>query len=523
MPPTLSDLERQIGLTPRPQSEYDILERLGGDSRQRTELRLLLTAWVALKGIPKASAYSALDTSLAKAYCKPNYLAGWRSKVNPSWDLLEGDEDDEAPKAPAATPTTTPAQNLTREETAQWLRDAFAPLLTQMEKAVDDKLARTTLKIDPAVGEQIKTLARIAAQQRVAELMPPRMIEIRDSTHGTIVPLGFQHERFPILLRSVQARDPKGFGLNIWLTGPTGSGKTSAAEAVSHALAGGFSRYANADGRWTITDEDGSDADLNGLAHDAPFGADSSLDADYKVIGFKDANGKFHWTTFLRVFVYGGVYVADEIDNWAPSALLALNAALANGWISTPIGMLRRHKDCIIIACANTWGLGATSEYVGRTRLDAASLDRFQPKINWPIDETLERAIAKQQGETLGTEWHDTVLAARRKAATQGLKVIISPRATFNGISLLLAGFERQEVIDMTLGAGLSAEQKKAIGLDAAPATANAIATAHFSNDHLRYLLNNGRKIEAIRLYREAHGCDLHVAKQAVEALERVA
>jgi ribosomal protein L7/L12 len=37
----------------------------------------------------------------------------------------------------------------------------------------------------------------------------------------------------------------------------------------------------------------------------------------------------------------------------------------------------------------------------------------------------------------------------------------------------------------------------------------------------IRQLLNQGRKIEAIKLYREQMGADLKEAKQAVDAIER--
>jgi len=230
----------------------------------------------------------------------------------------------------------------------------------------------------------------------------------------------------------VQAKDHRGFRLNIWLTGPTGSGKTTAAENVAKALS-------------------------------LPFGTDGSLDADYKVLGFRDANGNVISTQFLDIYENGGVYVADEIDNWLPSALLSLNAALANGYCTSPRGLIRRHPDACVIACANTWGLGATNEYVGRAKQDAASLDRFQPKIDWPVDERLEAALAEAQDPAVGPEWHKTVLEARRKAAAQGLRIIISPRATFAGIALLAAGFTEADVIAMTIAAGLSPEQQRAI------------------------------------------------------------
>jgi hypothetical protein len=259
------------------------------------------------------------------------------------------------------------------------------------------------------------------------------MITVKSPTGGEIS-VGLQHAQFPTLLRACGARDHKGNRLNIWLTGAAGSGKTSAAEAVSKAL---------------------------GL----DFCFDGALDADYRVLGFRDAAGAVAETNFRRAFVRGGIYVADEIDSWHPQALLALNAALANGVASFPDGIFRRHPDCIVIACANTWGHGATHEYVGRAKLDAASLDRFFPKIEWKTDEKLETEIARQMAGEIGIIWAKFVQGHRRRVSEQGLRVVVTPRMTFAGISLLLQDFTAGEVVEMTAQAGLSQDQQGALRL----------------------------------------------------------
>lgn len=401
--------------------------------------------WLILKGIPVKEAQKSLFSSRTKAYIYPPYLSAWRRKVNPSYDLLDHNDDDngtntvtnniDPPKPIAAPSTSNNDRSFSKAETEIFLKQLYSQVETTVNKLVDERFKGFKFTLDETAKNQIKALGRESAEATIRELMPPRTIEINNIATGISTNLGLQHEQFPILLRAVQAKDHRGFRLNVWLTGPTGSGKTSACESVAKALS-------------------------------LSFGSDGSLDADYKVLGFRDANGNIISTQFLDIYENGGIYVADEIDNWMPSALLSLNAALANGWVSSPKGMIQRHKDACVIACANTWGLGATGEYVGRTRLDAASLDRFQPKINWPYDEKMERAIANNQGGEIGTLWHETIVSARRKAAAQGLKIIISPRATFNGISLLNAGFDWLEVIDMTVAAGISAEQKKSIGLN---------------------------------------------------------
>lgn len=429
----------------------------------KPHLVLYVREYLQSQGLTKSAVQTATPASLATAYVKPAYLKGWRKRINPNWDLL--DETDDYIEAKAEVEDIGASANATASSTDMqpWKppagagadANASAAIMAQLAPRmatlvagfVKEEVAKAKVELSPEAKAQIRTLAKEAAEATIAALAKPRVIEVHNITTGTVNTIGLQHERFPALLRAVQAKDHRGFRLNIQLTGPTGSGKTTAAENVAKALS-------------------------------LSFGTDGSLDADYKVLGFRDANGNVISTQFLGIYEGGGVYVADEIDNWLPSALLSLNAALANGFCASPRGLIRRHPDACIIACANTWGLGATNEYVGRAKQDAASLDRFQPKLYWPVDERLEAALAEAQDPELGPEWHATVLAARRKAARQGLRVIISPRATFAGIALLRSGFDHADVIDMTIHAGLSAEQKAAIAIDTVRKTRAAGETA---------------------------------------------
>lgn len=334
----------------------------------------------------------------------------------------------DAPPAPQSEDKV----ELTKYQTANAADEVISSKLTALEQKLstelDAKLRTSKLELSDAAKTEMRALITSTTKDVLANLLP-QQIEIKRPS-GEIIPMGLQHECFPKLLRAFSARNHRNQRMNIWLTGPTGSGKTSACEAGAKAL---------------------------GL----PFGFDSSLDTDYKVNGFTDANGNVVGTEFIRIYRDGGVYVADEIDNWLASALIALNAPLANGYMSTPGGIIQRHPDCIIVACANTWGLGATNDYVGRSKLDAASLDRFRPKIDWPYDEKMEMAIARQKQ---GEEWCLMVQRLRRAAKAQGLQIIISPRATFDGIGLLEAGFPWKEVVEMCITAGLKPEQIKALG-----------------------------------------------------------
>jgi cobaltochelatase CobS len=464
----LTELQNQIGLMPNTGGNVAIdalTERLNeetrfGGSDGSKPITSALKSWLIANGIPSESMRFSKNHSLASAYCSSRYRASWRSRVNPSWsdvlsfddegesatpDTIKEDNEDNAALNKTTTtkaPSTDTNTNITSTASAiaKAAETVLVPRLQNMEKSLekilDNKIAsrlrEVKLELSNAAKAEICNLATSSAQALIDKLMPPRRIEVFDTSTSTALDLGIQHEMFPRLLRACQARNSDGNRLNILLSGPAGTGKTTAARAVATALS-------------------------------LDFGSDSSLDADYKVVGHKNASGHFEETEFYRILTKGGVYCADEIDNWNASAATALNPAFGNGWCTFPIGMRKRHRDCIIIACANTWGLGATSDYVGRNKLDAATLDRLQPKIYWPIDEKLERAIAQQAAGSDGIAWCELVQQMRRKAQSQGLKVLITPRATFTGIALLSQGFDQTEVMEMVITASLSPDQKKAI------------------------------------------------------------
>jgi MoxR-like ATPase len=177
----------------------------------------------------------------------------------------------------------------------------------------------------------------------------------------------------------------------------------------------------------------------------------------HELLGFIDAAGKYHRTPFREAYEFGGVYMFDEVDGSDNSALLALNAALANGSATFPDAVIRRHPDCIILASANTWGLGATAEYVGRAKIDAAFLSRFPVRFSWTYDEELEQEISGND------QFARRVQRARAKAKAAGLKVLIDPRASQAGAALIAAGFTSQEAAEMTYLANLSANDRRTI------------------------------------------------------------
>lgn len=239
-----------------------------------------------------------------------------------------------------------------------------------------------------------------------------KTIDITIKNGNKLKNLGTQHYQFENLLKYVQTQ------LNIYLVGSAGSGKTTAAKNCADAL-------------------------------NIPFYFTGAINSEYKLTGFINAQGTIVSTEFRKAYENGGLFLFDEIDASFPQAILAFNAALSNDFMDFPDKKVEKHKDFYCIAAANTYGSGADREYVGRNQLDAASLDRFV-FLDWNIDENLERSIAKND------VWVDYVQKVRRAAQKLGLRILISPRASYKGATLLAAGINRKEVEKSVLWNGSS-------------------------------------------------------------------
>ena len=166
---------------------------------------------------------------------------------------------------------------------------------------------------------------------------------------------GVFHEKFEDILRIVSLNEP------LMLVGPAGSGKNVVVGQVAEAL---------------------------GL----PMYYTNNANNEFKLTGFVDAGGNYQGRPFYRAFKEGGVFFLDEIDNSDPAALIVMNAALANGYMDFPHETVKRHPNFRMIAAANTWGRGSDLQYVGRSALDAATLDRFDT-IFFDYDRKMEKML----------------------------------------------------------------------------------------------------------------------------------
>lgn len=256
--------------------------------------------------------------------------------------------------------------------------------------------------------------------RRIAEL-PPKYIEVT-SPAGTAILDGTVHYKTEQIIKIAALNHP------IMLVGPAGCGKTTIGQHVAKAL-------------------------------QFPFYITSTINDTHELTGFVDGYGKYHTTPFRQAFEHGGVWVADEIDAWDASALLAANSALANGYSvfpdqPTPIS---RHASFRIVATANTFGSGADRVYVGRNELDAASLDRFAT-INVDYDLNLERLFANGN-----TRWLEHVWKVRKAVNEKRIRHVVSSRAIRMGADAIASGISWDDTNDIYLIKGMSANDRSKI------------------------------------------------------------
>ena len=82
-------------------------------------------------------------------------------------------------------------------------------------------------------------------------------------------------------------------------------------------------------------------------------------------------------TKFAEYYSKPSIILLDEFTALDPAVAQICNAALANDEIETTTGTVYRDPNCIIIATSNTFGSGASRQYVANNQLDASTIDRF--------------------------------------------------------------------------------------------------------------------------------------------------
>lgn len=345
-----------------------------------------------------------------------------------------------ATPCPAGESLTTIRQRWTAQQCAEYMRSHGLTDTTDIERAAE---VVTPIKIHTPESEimrDIQTTGAGAMLEQAIKMLAAGSIDaeavrriVREETAGTArtvavvvndrpaVDVGLTHEKFEQLLRVVSAGVK-----NVMLVGPSAAGKTHAAKQLAQAL--GVTYYSQ--------------------------GA-CILPSD--LMGYKDAASVYQSTQFVEAMTHGGVCILDEMDSYSERALLAANEALSNGSFVAGGRRIDRHPDCVIIAGANTYGLGSTLEFTGRARLDAATLSRFPVKINFGIDKKMEAALSGNPALSAKIQQY------REKCEMLGMKVQITPRHTIAAAQLVAGGVSEADAFNMTVFAGLTPDQIRKI------------------------------------------------------------
>jgi hypothetical protein len=333
-----------------------------------------------------------------------------------------------APEAPKMTDTpkldTTPAP-----------APAPTPAPAPAGRGLSDFLDALTHEVRQQLLPEIDAkLANVPVGVRTLELKTPNgdyKVEYPDTCHP----------KLPNLVRWLTPEHG-----HVWLYGPAGSGKTTAAFQAAQALGKAFGR---------------SDYEC------VPFSASPNM-LPHELLGYKNpVTGDVVLPRFFRAVTEGHLFLLDEADS-APALLTVINMLLDSGKAVFADREVPVHPHFRLIAAANTLGKGANATYSGRSRMDFAFLNRFI-HLAWDYDETLEMEIATAIAGKAGKSWCKYVQKVRATLTQLGANaprdILVSPRASIKGARMLQVdpATTHAELAEALMFSGLSATDRSAL------------------------------------------------------------
>jgi hypothetical protein len=281
--------------------------------------------------------------------------------------------------------------------------------------------ALQSLMAAPHINES--EVRRIAADE-ASKVSSNRTITIKT---GEMPEVKFDtaHKDLPILLKLVNAYGPNGHRMNVYMHGPAGSGKSTAARQAAQAL-------------------------------DLAYGYMSlnPQTPDSRLLGYMHAGGEYVPSNFFERYTKGGVFCLDEVDNGSASLVTTLNSLLENGHGAFPHGVFERHKDFVCVCTANTIGRGGDIHYPERRPLDAAFLERFI-FLSWEYDRALTEAIVKSILGGAAVEFMAWIDSESRDLQARYPSLIVSPRAYIQAATLEKLNVTRNQIVAMVISRGL--------------------------------------------------------------------
>lgn len=205
-----------------------------------------------------------------------------------------------------------------------------------IDKAIEEDLDFENLKIEFEIYNKKKTLIENHESLSYQEIM---MLEYDEDE-------ALYKKDFNVMLRLIKSIK------NLYLWGNAGDGKTTFAYNIAKEL--GLQLY-----------------NIN------------SVKNEFSVKGFFDLDGKYNQSLYEKWYNDGGLLLLDECDSYSSNGMLYLNNGIevSSKYLTLEDGsVIHKNPNCYVIACANTDGLGKTSDYIGRNAIDKAFMSRFTKK-----------------------------------------------------------------------------------------------------------------------------------------------
>lgn len=256
-------------------------------------------------------------------------------------------------------------------EVAKAAQEDIDKLKAHYTKVISDALSdsnlevlheRITKAVDEASQGMEKRMEKAALQAiaEAAEKHRPVVIKMGSAKPKHVK--GVLPKEYERIVQLASQRVP------VMLVGPAGCGKTYISAKVSEAL------------EYTVGPRKGKP--LAFYDQSCSAGVSESIFTGWLLPIEKGGTFEYVESPFIHAYENGGVFLLDEMDASDPNMLTFLNKAIANDSFFLPQRhknpLVKKHKDFVVIAAANTFGKGADAEYVGRNALDAATLDRFR-------------------------------------------------------------------------------------------------------------------------------------------------
>lgn len=292
---------------------------------------------------------------------------------------------------------------------------------------MSSRAAKLTLGLQATVNELVEELPA-SIDERVRKIVEKRLPREITLKLPNVEPVTVKnaHSSFETYSRAAMLG-------TVALTGPAGSGKTTAAV-----------KFAEATGRECTV---------------VSVGAQTSKS---DIFGYMNAAGDYVESAVYRAISSGHVLLLDEFDACNPGVSKQMNAILDadSDTVEFPAGKVRKADGFQCTLAMNTTGRGADRIYLSGRPQDGSSLDRLF-WIHWGYDTEMENRAAMAQGadEEATRRWIETIDKLREAIDTHGLRVVVGTRAKILGARLLAAGFTHDEALRIKIFDGLSTDE----------------------------------------------------------------